>query len=50
LHSYSFTSDISLVLINLVLKNNEEEIIQETLNMGNQNDVINETITITPEF
>ncbi len=50
LHSYSFNSNISLVLKNIVLINSDEEIIQETLNMGNQNDVINTTITETPEF
>lgn len=50
LHSYSFVSNISLVLKNIVLINSEEEIIQETLNMGNQNDVINTTITETPDF
>jgi len=50
LHSYSFISDISLVLIDLVLISNDEEIIQETLNMGSQNNVINTTVTETPEF
>jgi len=50
LHSYSFISDISILLIDLVLKNNDEEIIQETLNMGNQNNVINTTVTVAPEF
>ena len=50
LHSYSFISDISLVLLDLVLINNEEEIIQEILNMGSQNNVINTTVTGTPEF
>ena len=50
LHSYSFKSDIILVLLDLVLINSDEEIIQETLNMGNQNNVINTTITETPDF
>ncbi len=50
LHSYSFISDISLILFDLVLISTDEEIIQETLNMGNQNNVINTTVTETPEF
>ncbi len=50
LHSYSFISDINLVLFDLVLINSDEEITQETLNMGSQNDVINTTVTETPEF
>ena len=50
LHSYSFISDISLVLLDLVLISTDEEIIQETLNMGSQNGVINTTVTETPEF
>ena len=49
-HSYSFTSNISLLLIDLVLINSEEEIIQESLNMGSQNNVINTTVTEIPEF
>ena len=50
LHSYSFISDISLVLLDLVLISTDEEVIQETLNMGSQNGVINTTVTETPEF
>ncbi len=50
LHSYSFISDINLVLLDLVLISTDEEIIQETLNMGSQNGVINTTVTETPEF
>ena len=50
LHSYSFVSDISLLLLDLVLINSDEEIIQETLNMGSKNNVINITITETPDF
>jgi len=50
LHSYSFVSNISLVLVDLILTNSNEEIIQETLNMGSKNNVINTTITETPNF
>ncbi len=50
LHSYNFKSDISIILFDLVLINSEEEVIQETLNMGSQNNVINTTITEAPEF
>ncbi len=50
LHSYSFISGISIVLLDLVLINSDEEIIQETLTMGNKNNVINTTVTVAPEF
>ncbi len=50
LHSYSFISDINLILLDLVLINSNEEIIQESLNMGSQNNVIDITITETPDF
>jgi len=50
LHSYSFKSDIGLVLVDILLISSEEEIIQETLNMGNQKNVINTTVTETPGF
>ncbi len=48
IHSYNLKSDISLIISNLVLINGEEEITQETMNMGYKEDVINIEITITP--
>lgn len=50
LHTYSFVSEISILLLNIVLTNSNEQIIQETLNMGIQNNVINTNITETPDF
>ncbi len=50
IHSYSLKSDISLIISDLVLINSDEEIIQETMNMGFKNNVINTTIIVTPEF
>lgn len=50
IHSYHFKSDISLIISNLVLINGEEEITQETMILGNQEDVINTDITLTPLF
>jgi len=49
-HSFKLVSGISLVIRNLVLINGEEEIIQETMVLGNKSDVINATISVTPDF
>ncbi len=50
IHSYSLKSDISLFISDLVLVNSEEEIVQETMVLGNKENVINTTITETPPF
>ena len=50
LHSYDLTSDIRLVLSNVVLVGENEEIIQETLNMGEKADVVAVTILVYPPF
>lgn len=49
-HTYNLKSDISLILSNLVLINSEEEITQETMDMGNIEDVLNLEVIITPPF
>ncbi len=49
-HTYSLSSDILLVLENLVLINENEQITQEFLDMGEKINALNATITITPNF
>jgi hypothetical protein len=49
-HSYNLISSISLLLSNIVLSNGNEEISQETLDMGDIPSVLDTTIFITPEF
>ena len=49
-HSFKLVSNISLLISNLTLINGEEEIIQETMILGSKNDVINTTISLTPDF
>ena len=49
-HSYQLTSDIELLINNLVLVNGSEEIIKETMILGNKSIVINRVITVVPDF
>ena len=49
-HSYDFISDAALTLHDLVLINGEEQIIKEFFDMGNVDEIINGTITTTPDF
>ncbi len=49
-HTYNRSSNISLFLSNLVLTNDSEEIIQESLDLGEKQNVVDRTETITPEF
>ena len=49
-HTYNLKSDISLILSNLVLINGEEQITQETMDIGNIEDVLNLEVIITPPF
>ena len=49
-HSFQLTSDIELVINNLVLISGSEEITKETMVLGNQSNVIDGTISVTPEF
>jgi len=50
IHSYQITSDIELVINNLVLVNGSEEITKETMILGNKSGVIDGTISVTPDF
>ena len=49
-HTYKINKSVKIVLKNVVLTNGEDEIIQETLNMGTLNNVESIQKTITPEF
>ena len=50
IHSYQITSDIELVVNNLVLVNGSEEITKETMILGNKSGVIDGIISLTPDF
>ena len=50
IHSFQLTSDIELLINNLVLVNGSEEIIKETMVLGNKSGVINETVAVVPDF
>lgn len=49
-HQYTITKSVKVVLKNLVLLNNQEEITQETLNMGTLENIETVIKTIKPEF
>ncbi|MFT5249659.1 MAG: hypothetical protein ACI93P_001386 [bacterium] len=50
IHSYQLTSDIELVINNLVLVNGSEEITKETMILGNKSGVIDGSISVAPDF
>ena len=50
IHTYRLTSDIELIINNLILINGTEQITKETMILGNQNNVIDGTVSLTPEF
>ena len=50
IHSYQLTSDIELAINNLVLVNGSEEITKETMILGNKSGVIDESISVSPDF
>ncbi len=50
LHTYSLSSDISLLLENLVLINTEEEIIVEIIDLGVLPNILQVTVPTTPAF
>ena len=50
IHSFQLTSDIELLINNLVLVNGSEEIIKETMVLGNKSGVINEAVALVPDF
>jgi len=49
-HTYNLTTDIKLRLNNIVLTNTEEQITQESLDLGEKGNVVNGTVTITPQI
>lgn len=49
-HTYKLSSDIALLITDMVLTGGNEEIIQETLNMGEKQDVVILIVTIVPEY
>tara|TARA_R110000787_G_scaffold230861_2_gene338344 strand:+ start:5551 stop:6435 length:885 start_codon:yes stop_codon:yes gene_type:complete len=50
IHSYQLTSDIELAINNLVLVNGSEEITKETMILGSKSGVIDESISVSPDF
>jgi len=50
LHTYNLSSDISLILQNLVLINNDEQLIVELIDLGILTNVLQGTIAIIPDF
>tara|TARA_R110000772_G_scaffold134656_4_gene243268 strand:- start:49 stop:909 length:861 start_codon:yes stop_codon:yes gene_type:complete len=50
LHTYLLSSDMSLLLQNLVLVNSEEELIVEVIDLGVLPNVLQGTVPITPAF
>jgi hypothetical protein len=49
-HTYQISSDASLSLQNLVLVNSEEQLIVEIIDLGILNNVLQGSVTITPNF
>ena len=49
-HNYNLESDITVVLNNVVFIGGEEQITQETLNMGGITNVLTAVVTVTPVF
>lgn len=49
-HTFQLNSNIELVIYNLVLVNGSEEITKETMILGNKSNVIDATISLTPDF
>ena len=49
-HKYTIAKSIQITLKNLVLVKGDEEITQETLNMGSIENAVNTTVTTTPAF
>ncbi len=49
-HKYTIQKSIQITLKNIVLVNGDEEITQETLNMGTIENIVTTTVTTTPEF
>jgi len=49
-HTYNYVNNIRIVLSRLVLKNDAVEIIQETLDLGIEQNANSGTVTLTPQF
>lgn len=49
-HTYEFVSDAALTLHDLVLISGEQQIIKEFFDMGTITDILNGSITLTPDF
>lgn len=49
-HTYNFVNNIRIILSRLVLKNGELEIIQETLDLGIEQNASSGTVNTTPQF
>ena len=49
-HTYELSGDVNLLLQNLVLINSEEQIIVELIDLGALTNVLQESVTITPDF
>ncbi|RDK83481.1 hypothetical protein [Marinirhabdus gelatinilytica] len=49
-HSYSFTTSLELFMTNVVFTNGEEQLTQESLNMGTIGTISSGTTPVTPDF
>jgi len=49
-HNYNLSTNVLVTLNNLVLTSENEQITQESLNLGEIIDLVNTTVVITPEF
>jgi len=50
IHNYDLNSSVNVLLNNIVLNSADEQITQESLNMGSIQGIVNTTITLTPDF
>jgi hypothetical protein len=49
-HTYNLYSSVSVELLNLVLVSGEEKITQQSMDFGNIEGIINQNISLTPDF
>ncbi|RMA64152.1 hypothetical protein [Ulvibacter antarcticus] len=49
-HTYSYTSNANLIITNLVLTGSNEQITQQSINLGEKTSVSTGTINVTPQF
>ncbi|PQB04279.1 hypothetical protein [Aureitalea marina] len=50
IHEFSFNSDVRVLLNDLVLISGEEQIIQESLDLGTQTGILSGSLFVTPDF